>query len=65
LWHTATLIFAAVGRIVDSDGNCPECRTGFEHSCPNLMLTHNFPDKHLGGVTYGGYSESIVFDPGF
>jgi uncharacterized zinc-type alcohol dehydrogenase-like protein len=25
----------------------------------------NFPDKHLGGVTYGGYSDSIVVDQRF
>jgi uncharacterized zinc-type alcohol dehydrogenase-like protein len=30
-----------------------------------LTLTYNFPDKHLGGVTYGGYSESIVVDEAF
>jgi uncharacterized zinc-type alcohol dehydrogenase-like protein len=28
-------------------------------------LTYNFPDKHLGGVTYGGYSESVVVDERF
>src|SRR5262249_43301603 len=28
-------------------------------------LTYNCPDKHLGGVTYGGYSESIVVDENF
>jgi alcohol dehydrogenase (NADP+) len=51
---------AAVGCLVDSDGTCPECKAGFEQFCHNLTLTYNFPDKHLGGVTYGGYSESIV-----
>jgi len=56
---------AAVGCMVDSDGTCPECRAGFEHFCPNLILTYNFPDKHLGGVTYGGYSDSIVVDQRF
>jgi uncharacterized zinc-type alcohol dehydrogenase-like protein len=25
-----------------------------------MVLTYNFPDKHSGGVTYGGYSDSIV-----
>jgi uncharacterized zinc-type alcohol dehydrogenase-like protein len=25
-----------------------------------LTLTYNFPDKHTGGITYGGYSDSIV-----
>jgi alcohol dehydrogenase (NADP+) len=56
---------AAVGCMVDSDGTCPECRAGFELFCPNLTLTYNFPDKHLGGVTFGGYSDSIVVDERF
>jgi uncharacterized zinc-type alcohol dehydrogenase-like protein len=51
---------AAVGCMVDSDGTCPECKAGLEQYCPNFSLTYNFPDKHLGGVTYGGYSDSIV-----
>jgi len=51
---------AAVGCMVDSDGTCPECKAGMEQFCPNFILTYNFPDKHLGGVTYGGYSDSIV-----
>ena len=56
---------AAVGCLVDSDGTCAECRAGFENFCPNLTLTFNSPDKHLGGVTYGGYSDSIVVDQRF
>ncbi len=28
-------------------------------------LTYNSPDAHLGDVTYGGYSESIVVDEHF
>jgi alcohol dehydrogenase (NADP+) len=56
---------AAVGCMVDSDGTCPECRAGLENFCPKLTLTYNFPDKHLGGVTYGGYSESIVVNERF
>src|SRR5580700_5435731 len=51
---------AAVGCMVDSDGTCPECKQGLEQFCPNMILTYNFPDKHTGGVTYGGYSDSIV-----
>ena len=51
---------AAVGCMVDSDGTCPECKAGLEQFCDNFVLTYNFPDKHLGGVTFGGYSESIV-----
>ena len=56
---------AAVGCMVDSDGTCPECKAGFEQFCPNMILTYNFPDKHIGGVTYGGYSDSIVVDQRF
>jgi uncharacterized zinc-type alcohol dehydrogenase-like protein len=56
---------AAVGCMVDSDGTCPECQAGFENFCPNITLTFNSPDKHLGGVTYGGYSDSIVVDQRF
>ena len=56
---------AAVGCMVDSDRSCPECQAGLEQFCPNLTLTYNFPDKHLGGVTYGGYSDSVVVDERF
>jgi alcohol dehydrogenase (NADP+) len=56
---------AAVGCMVDSDGTCPECKAGLEQFCPNVTYTYNLPDKHLGGVTYGGYSESIVVDQRF
>jgi len=56
---------AAVGCMVDSDGTCPECRAGLEQFCPNVTLTYNFPDKHLGGVTYGGYSDSVVVSERF
>ena len=56
---------AAVGCLVGSDGTCPECQAGLEQFCPNMVLTFNSPDKHLGGVTYGGYSASIVVDDRF
>jgi len=56
---------AAVGCLVDSDQTCPECKAGLEQFCANITLTYNFPDKHLGGVTYGGYSDSIVVDQKF
>jgi uncharacterized zinc-type alcohol dehydrogenase-like protein len=56
---------AGVGCMVDSDGTCPNCKTGLEQFCPNLTLTYNSPDKHLGGVTYGGYSDSVVVDERF
>src|SRR6266571_3725436 len=56
---------AGVGCLVDSDHTCPNCQDGLEQLCPNQTLTFNSPDKHLGGVTYGGYSESIVVDERF
>jgi alcohol dehydrogenase (NADP+) len=54
-----------VGCLVDSDHTCPNCQADHEQFCPNQTLTFNSPDKHLGGVTYGGYSESIVVDQHF
>jgi uncharacterized zinc-type alcohol dehydrogenase-like protein len=56
---------AAVGCLVDSDGTCENCRAGLEQFCPNQVLTFNGPDRHLGGVTYGGYSDSVVVDERF
>jgi uncharacterized zinc-type alcohol dehydrogenase-like protein len=57
---------AAVGCMVDSCRTCPSCREGLEQYCERVpTFTYNFPDKHLGGVTYGGYSESIVVDEAF
>jgi len=56
---------AGVGCLVDSDHTCPNCKDGFEQFCPNQTFTFNSPDKHLGGVTFGGYSESIVVDESF
>jgi alcohol dehydrogenase (NADP+) len=56
---------AAVGCLVDTDRTCPECLAGLEQFCPNPTLTYNFPDKHTGGVTYGGYSDSVVVDERF
>ena len=56
---------AAVGCLVDSDRTCPHCKAGFEQFCPNFTLTYNSPDKYLGGVTYGGYSDGIVVDEQF
>jgi uncharacterized zinc-type alcohol dehydrogenase-like protein len=56
---------ASVGCLVDSDRTCDRCRAGLENFCPNLTLTFNSPDNQLGGVTYGGYSESIVVDERF
>jgi uncharacterized zinc-type alcohol dehydrogenase-like protein len=55
----------AVGCLVDSDGTCEECSEGLEQFCPNRTFVFAAPDKHTGGVTYGGFSESIVVDERF
>ena len=54
-----------VGCLVDADRTCDACTSGLEQFCPNQTLTYGFPDKHLGGITYGGYSERIVVDEHF
>ena len=56
---------AAIGCLVGSDGSCPQCKAGLEQFCPNMTLTYNSPDKYSGGVTYGGYSDSIVVEEHF
>ena len=57
---------AAVGCMVDSCRTCENCRDGLEQFCEQgAVFTYNSPDKHLGGMTYGGYSESVVVDEGF
>jgi alcohol dehydrogenase (NADP+) len=57
---------AAVGCMVDSCRKCASCHAGEEQYCDTFpTLTYNGEDKQLGGVTYGGYSESIVVDEAF
>lgn len=61
---------AAVGCMVDSCRHCPSCKAGLEQFCttpaPNgCVFTYNGPDRHLGGMTFGGYSERIVVDEAF
>jgi uncharacterized zinc-type alcohol dehydrogenase-like protein len=57
---------AAVGCLVDSDRTCANCQDGYEQFCNSMpTFTYNGPDKHLGGVTYGGYAQSIVVDEAF
>jgi uncharacterized zinc-type alcohol dehydrogenase-like protein len=52
--------------MVDSCRHCPNCLAGEEQYCDNfLTLTYNGEDKILGGVTYGGYSDSIVVDENY
>ena len=54
-----------VGCLVDSDGTCSMCQSGLEQFCAHATYTYGAPDKHTGGVTYGGYSDSVVVDERF
>ena len=57
---------AAVGCMVDSCRTCPACAKGLEQYCASFpTFTYNSPDRHSGGVTYGGYSERVVVDEAF
>ena len=52
-----------VGCMVDSCRTCSSCKQDLEQYCEEGMVgTYNGKDKHLGGHTFGGYSESIVVD---
>ena len=52
--------------MVDSCRHCESCQQGLEQYCdPEPTFTYNSPDKHLGGMTYGGYSGKIVVDQDF
>ena len=58
--------FAAVGCLVDSCQTCSSCKQDLEQYCLNGWVgTYNSPDKHLGGMTYGGYSEKVVVSEHF
>jgi uncharacterized zinc-type alcohol dehydrogenase-like protein len=55
-----------VGCMVDSCRVCESCKEGLEQFCEKgAIFTFNSPDKHSGGMTYGGYSENIVVDEAF
>ena len=57
---------AGVGCLVDSCHVCESCKEDLEQFCEKgAIFTYNSPDKHNGGLTYGGYSESIVVDEAF
>ncbi|MGC5743188.1 NAD(P)-dependent alcohol dehydrogenase [Chryseobacterium sp. NFX27] len=57
---------AAVGCMVDSCGTCDSCKKDLEQYCLNGFTgTYNGKDKHLGGHTFGGYSEKVVVDESF
>ena len=55
-----------VGCMVDSCQTCGACKDDLEQFCENgATFTYNGEDKHMGGHTFGGYSESIVVNKEF
>ncbi|RZJ48776.1 MAG: NAD(P)-dependent alcohol dehydrogenase [Flavobacterium sp.] len=57
---------AGVGCMVDSCHTCESCKQDLEQYClTGFTGTYNGVDKHLGGHTFGGYSEKVVVDEHF
>jgi len=57
---------AGVGCLVGSCNTCESCKKDLEQYCSNGWVgTYNGEDKHLGGHTFGGYSEKIIVDEHF
>lgn len=55
-----------VGCMVDSCQECDSCKENLEQFCEKgATLTYNSKDKHLGGHTFGGYSEQVIVDKDF
>ncbi|CAM4252337.1 NAD(P)-dependent alcohol dehydrogenase [Gillisia limnaea] len=55
-----------VGCMVDSCQDCSACAENLEQYCEKgATFTYNSTDKHLGGHTFGGYSEKVVVDKKF
>lgn len=57
---------AAVGCMVDSCRTCANCADGEEQFClEGATMTYNGAEKHIGGLTFGGYANNIVVDEAF
>jgi uncharacterized zinc-type alcohol dehydrogenase-like protein len=57
---------AGVGCLVESCRTCSSCQQDLEQYCLNGSIgTYNGRDLHLGGHTFGGYSERVVVDESF
>lgn len=55
-----------VGCLYDSCWKCSACKEDLEQHCEaGPIFSYNSPDKHLGGVTFGGYSQQTVVDEAF
>jgi alcohol dehydrogenase (NADP+) len=57
---------AAVGCLVDSCRSCASCEEDLEQHCEAVAtFTYNSEEKQTGGITYGGYSQSVVVDENY
>lgn len=57
---------AGVGCLVDSCRQCSNCNDGLEQYCSQgATFSYNSPERDGSGITYGGYSKSIVTDEAF
>jgi len=57
---------AGVGCLVDSCHTCNSCKKDLEQYCTTGSTgTYNGVDKHIGGHTFGGYSEKVIVDEHF
>lgn len=54
-----------VGCMVGSCGKCEACRAGEEYDCAKTVWTYGSKEEHIGGNTYGGYSNNMVVDEAF
>jgi uncharacterized zinc-type alcohol dehydrogenase-like protein len=55
-----------VGCMVDACRSCGACEAGLQQFCERgATFTYNSPDRVGGGVTLGGYAQSIVVDEAF
>lgn len=55
-----------VGCLVDSCRTCCSCKENLEQHCEKSpIFSYNSPEKHIGGVTFGGYSQRIVVNQDF
>lgn len=55
-----------VGCLVDACGTCDSCKKDLEQYClTGSTGTYNGKDVHLGGHTFGGYSEKVVVTEDF
>lgn len=56
-----------VGCMVDSCRTCESCKADAEYACRKggPVWTYDSVERHIGGRTYGGYSNNIVADEAF